>query len=71
MESSKYFCINEGTLQRSILGPILFIIFINDLPGDISSQNVINVDDTTIYSCVDNTSDQFDKMKLLGDLKMA
>ena len=46
----------SGIPQGSILGPILFTLFINDLPENISSRCKIFADDTKLYGAA-NSSD--------------
>ena len=36
--------------QRSILGPTLFLLYINELPDDAICNTTIYADDTTLYS---------------------
>ena len=46
----KILCIYSGVLQRSILGPLLFLIFFNDFPDALKESKVlIYADDTVIY----------------------
>ena len=47
---SNYSPVSSGIPQGSILGPLLFIIFINDLPDDITCICKIFADDTKIYN---------------------
>jgi hypothetical protein len=39
---------------RSILGPLFFIIFINDIVIDIQSTITLFADDTSLYLMIDN-----------------
>ena len=53
---SEWTNVTSGIPQGSVLGPILFTIFINDLPISISSHVNIFADDTKIYNTTENTT---------------
>ena len=48
--SSQEYPVNPGVPQASILGPTLFLLYINDLPDDVICNIAIYADDTTLYT---------------------
>ena len=54
---SQEYPVNARVSQGSILGPTLFLLYINDLPDDIICNIAISADDTTLYSNCDQASD--------------
>ena len=68
-EISNWKPVLSGVPQGSVLGPILFLIFINDLDDDLSSKVLKFADDTKVFRTVKTDTDkdtlQDDLTKLL------
>ena len=49
---SSWSSVLAGVLQNSILGPLVFLIYINDLPENLQSAVKLFADDTSLFSNV-------------------
>ena len=57
-QSSEKVPVVSGVPQGSVLGPVLFLIFINDLPEDINSRTRLFADDCILYRQISSENDQ-------------
>ena len=60
---SEEYPVNARVPQRSILGPTLFLLYINSLP-DVNCNIAIYADGTTLYSKCDQASDLWQELQL-------
>ena len=67
-KSSQEYSVNAGVPQGSILGPTLFLLYINYLPDDVICNIGIYVNDTTLYSKCDQVSDLWQQVKFGAEL---
>ena len=57
-KSSDWINVSSGVPQGSVLGPILFIIYINDMPDILRKYCKVFADDAKLYSDIETTDDQ-------------
>jgi hypothetical protein len=60
--------VTSGVPQGSVLGPLLFVIYINDMPSQICNNTKIYADDTKIFSRIENEQDALNLQTDLDNL---
>ena len=61
--------VNAGIPQGSILGPTLFLLYVNDQCDDVICNIAIYADDTTLYSKCDQAPDLWQQLELASELE--
>ena len=68
-EQSKPAPVTSGVPQGSVLGPLLFLVYINDLPSQVLSQTRLFADDCLLYRTINNADDTIALQKDLDALQ--
>ena len=61
--------VTSGIPQGSVLGPILFVIYINDMPDHVDSEAYLFADDTKVYKEIKTQWDTTSLQKILDNLQ--
>ena len=68
-KSSQEYPINAGVPEGCILGSTLFLLYINDIPDDVTCGIAIYADDTTLYSKCDQAFNLWRQLELDSELE--
>ena len=59
----------SGVPQGSVIGPLLFLLFINDMPHEMNCNIQLFADDAKIFKTVENEEDHQDRAKYFDNLE--
>ena len=55
-------CLKASVPQEFVLGPLLFLVYINDLTDNISSDMRLFADDSSLFTCVKGVNQTHDSL---------
>ena len=64
-EFSPWIYVKRWVSQGSVLGPLLFAIYVNDLPSIVKSLLVLFADDTKLFCCIKSLDDVKELKKVI------
>ena len=67
-QSSSYLSVDSGVPQGTVLGPLLFLLYINDLPENLTSTPRLFADDCLLYRTISSDKDAADLQMDLDEL---
>ena len=68
-KSSQEYPVNAGVPKGSILGPTIFLLYINVFSDDVICNIAISAGDTTLYSKCDQASNIWQQLELACELE--